>query len=179
MSKPGRVGSCLVASLFVFALASGTNEASARGFGGGHGGGGGGGGGGFGAGGAHFGGGGFRGMSGAGLRSGMGGLNRNFAVRSSSVGRSFTSFHSTRQFSHTSRSLASQNFTRMGSSRALTRSGNLRLGSNSLANRSINRQFPGNNRNLVTGSVNGGGRNSLGLNPALAPVASRDREPGL
>src|SRR5215467_13095475 len=117
MSKPGRVGSCLVASLFVFALASGTNEASARGFGGGHGGGGGGGG--FRAGGAHFGGGSFRGMSGAGLRGGMGGLNRNFAVRSSSMGRSFTSFHSTRQF-HTSRRLASQNFTRMGSSRALT-----------------------------------------------------------
>ena len=181
MSKPGRVGSCLVASLFVFALASGTNEASARGFGGGHGhgGGGGGGGGGFRAGGAHFGGGSFRGMSGAGLRSGMGGLNRNFAVRSSSVGRSFTSFHSTRQFSHTSRSLASQNFTRMGSSRALTRSGNLRLGSNSLANRSINRQFAGNNRNLVTGSVNGAGRTSLVRNPALASFASRNGTAGM
>ena len=181
MSKPGRVGSCLVASLFVFALASGTNEASARGFGGGHGhgGGGGGGGGGFRAGGAHFGGGSFRGMSGAGLRSGMGGLNRNFAVRSSSVGRSFTSFHSTRQFSHTSRSLASQNFTRMGSSRALTRSGNLRLGSNSLANRSINRQFAGNNRNLVTGSVNGAGRTSLLRNPALASFASRNGTAGM
>ena len=179
MSKPGRVGSCLVASLFVFALASGTNEASARGFGGGHGHGGGGGGGGFRAGGAHFGGGSFRGMSGAGLRSGMGGLNRNFAVRSSSVGRSFTSFHSTRQFSHTSRSLASQNFTRMGSSRALTRSGNLRLGSNSLANRSINRQFAGNNRNLVTGSVNGAGRTSLVRNPALASFASRNGTAGM
>ena len=177
MSKPGRGGSCLVASLFVFALASGTNEASARGFGGGHGGGGGGGG--FRAGGAHFGGGSFRGMSGAGLRSGMGGLNRNFAVRSSSVGRSFTSFHSTRQFSHTSRSLASQNFTRMGSSRALTRSGNLRLGSNSLANRSINRQFAGNNRNLVTGSVNGAGRTSLVRNPALASFASRNGTAGM
>ena len=176
MSKPGRVGSCLVASLFVFALASGTNEASARGFGGGHGGGGGGGG--FRAGGAHFGGGSFRGMSGAGLRGGMGGLNRNFAVRSSSMGRSFTSFHSTRQF-HTSRSLASQNFTRMGSSRALTRSGNLRLGSNSLANRSINRQFAGNNRNLVTGSVNGAGRTSLLRNPALASFASRNGTAGM
>src|SRR5215468_2032964 len=180
MSKPGRVGSCLVASLFVFALASGTNEASARGFGGGHGhgGGGGGGGGGFRAGGAHFGSGSFRGMSGAGLRGGMGGLNRNFAVRSSSMGRSFTSFHSTRQF-HTSRSLASQNFTRMGSSRALTRSGNLRLGSNSLANRSINRQFAGNNRNLVTGSVNGAGRTSLLRNPALASFASRNGTAGM
>ena len=177
MSKPGRGGSCLVASLFVFALASGTNEASARGFGGGHGGGGGGGG--FRAGGAHFGGGSFRGMSGAGLRGGMGGLNRNFAVRSSSMGRSFTSFHSTRQFSHTSRSLASQNFTRMGSSRALTRSGNLRLGSNSLANRSINRQFAGNNRNLVTGSVNGAGRTSLLRNPALASFASRNGTAGM
>ena len=176
MSKPGRVGSCLVASFFVFALASGTNEASARGFGGGHGGGGGGGG--FRAGGAHFGGGSFRGMSGAGLRGGMGGLNRNFAVRSSSMGRSFTSFHSTRQF-HTSRSLASQNFTRMGSSRALTRSGNLRLGSNSLANRSINRQFAGNNRNLVTGSVNGAGRTSLLRNPALASFASRNGTAGM
>ena len=176
MSKPGRGGSCLVASLFVFALASGTNEASARGFGGGHGGGGGGGG--FRAGGAHFGGGSFRGMSGAGLRGGMGGLNRNFAVRSSSMGRSFTSFHSIRQF-HTSRSLASRNFTRMGSSRALTRSGNLRLGSNSLANRSINRQFAGNNRNLVTGSVNGAGRTSLLRNPALASFASRNGTAGM
>src|SRR5262249_14201880 len=176
MSKPGRGGSCLVASLFVFALACGTNEASARGFGGGHGGGGGGGG--FRAGGAHFGGGSFRGMSGAGLRGGMGGLNRNFAVRSSSMGRSFTSFHSTRQI-HTSRSLASQNFTRMGSSRALTRSGNLRLGSNSLANRSINRQFAGNNRNLVTGSVNGAGRTSLLRNPGLASFASRNGTAGM
>ena len=96
MSKLGRVGSCLVASLFVFALASGMNEASARGFGGGHGGGGGGGG--FRASGGHFGGGSFRGMSSGGLRGGMGGLNRSFTVRSSSMGRSFSSFHSTRQF---------------------------------------------------------------------------------
>src|SRR6478735_12348674 len=106
MSKLGSVGSCLVAAIFVFAIACGMNEASARGFGG-HGGGGGGGG--FRAGGGHFGGGSFRGMSGAGLRGGMGGLNRNFAVRSSSMGRPFSSFHSTRQF-HTSRSLASRNF---------------------------------------------------------------------
>ena len=42
MSKLGCVGSCLVASIFVFAIACGMNEASARGFGG-HGGGGGGG----------------------------------------------------------------------------------------------------------------------------------------
>ena len=40
MSKLGCVGSCLVASIFVFAIACGMNEASARGFGG-HGGGGG------------------------------------------------------------------------------------------------------------------------------------------
>jgi hypothetical protein len=75
MSKLGRVGSCLVASIFifVFVVASGMNEAGARGFGG-HGGGG------FRAGGGHFGGGSFRGMGGGGLRSGMGGLNRNFAV---------------------------------------------------------------------------------------------------
>ena len=81
MSKLGCVGSCLVASIFVFAIACGMNEASARGFGG-HGGGGGGG---FRAGGGHFGGGGggFRGMGGGGMRSGMGGLNRSFAVRSS------------------------------------------------------------------------------------------------
>jgi hypothetical protein len=176
MSKLGRLGSCLVASLFVFAVASGINEASARGFGGGHGGGGGGGG--FRAGGGHFGGGSFRGMSGAGLRGGMGGLNRNFAVRSSSMGRSFSSFHSTRQF-HTFRSLASRNFTRMGSSRALTRSGNLRLGSNSLANRSISRQFAGNNRNLVAGSVNGAGRTSLVRNTALASFASRNGNAGM
>src|SRR5262249_9595384 len=160
MSKLGRVGACLVASLFVFAIASGINEASARGFGG-HGGGGGGG---FRGGGGHFGGGSFRGMGGSSFRGGMGGLNRSFAVRSSSMGRSFSSFRSTRQF-HTSRNLGSRNFTRMSSSRTLTRSGNLRLGSNSLANRSINRQFAGNNRNLVTGSVNGAGRTSLVRNP--------------
>ena len=111
-------------------------------------------------------------MGGGGLRSGMGGLNRSFAVRSSSMGRSFSAFHSTRQF-RSSRSLASRNFTRMSSSRALTRSGN-RLGSNSLANRSINRQFAGNNRNLVTGSVNGAGRSSLMRKPALASFASRN-----
>src|SRR5262245_777747 len=176
MSKFGRVGSCLVASLFVFALASGMKEASARGFGGGHGGGGGGGG--IRASGGHFGGGSFRGMGSGGLRGGMGGLNRSFTGRSSSMGRPFSSFHSTRQF-HMSRSLTSRNFTRVGSNRALTRSGNLRLGSNSLANRSINRQFAGKNRNLVTGSVKGAGRTSLVRKPALASLASRNGNAGM
>ena len=168
MSKLGCVGSCLVASIFVFAIACGMNEASARGFGG-HGGGGGGG---FRAGGGHFSGGGFRGMGGGGMRSGMGGLNRSFAVRSSSMGRSFSSFRSTRQF-HT------RSFSRMSSSRALTRNGNVRFGSNSLANRSINRQFARNNSNLVTGSVNGARRASLVRNPALASFASRNGNAGM
>jgi LTXXQ motif family protein len=170
MSKLGCVGSCLVASIFVFAIACGMNEASARGFGG-HGGGGGGG---FRAGGGHFGGGGggFRGMGGGGMRSGMGGLNRSFAVRSSSMGRSVSSFRSTRQF-HT------RSFTRTSSSRALTRNGNVRFGSNSLANRSINRQFARNNSNLVTGSVNGARRASLVRNPALASFASRNGNAGM
>jgi len=170
MSKLGCVGSCLVASIFVFAIACGMNEASARGFGG-HGGGGGGG---FRAGGGHFGGGGggFRGMGGGGMRSGMGGLNRSFAVRSSSMGRSVSSFRSTRQF-HT------RSFTRTSSSRALTRNGNVRFGSNSLANRSINRQFARNNSNLVTGSVNGTARTSLVRNTALASFASRNGHAGM
>jgi len=155
----------------VFAIACGMNEASARGFGG-HGGGGGGGG--FRAGGGHFGGGGggFRGMGGGGMRSGMGGLNRSFAVRSSSMGRSVSSFRSTRQF-HT------RSFTRTSSSRALTRNGNVRFGSNSLANRSINRQFARNNSNLVTGSVNGTARTSLVRNTALASFASRNGHAGM
>ena len=170
MSKLGCVGSCLVASIFVLAIACGMNEASARGFGG-HGGGGGGG---FRAGGGHFGGGGggFRGMGGGGMRSGMGGLNRSFAVRSSSMGRSVSSFRSTRQF-HT------RSFTRTSSSRALTRNGNVRFGSNSLANRSINRQFARNNSNLVTGSVNGTARTSLVRNTALASFASRNGHAGM
>ena len=76
MSKFGRVGSCVVGFVFVFSIASGLNEASARGGFGGHGGSGG-----FraGGGGGHFGGASFRGMGGGGLRSGMGGFNRNFA----------------------------------------------------------------------------------------------------
>src|SRR5262249_58114527 len=88
MSKFGRVGSCLVASLFVFALASGMNEASARGFGGGHGGGGGGGG--IRASGGPFGGGSLPGMGSGGLRGGIGGLNRRFNGRSSAIGRAFS-----------------------------------------------------------------------------------------
>jgi len=111
-------------------------------------------------------------MGGGGMRSGMGGLNRSFAVRSSSMGRSFSSFRSTRQF-HT------RSFTRMSSSRALTRNGNVRFGSNSLANRSINRQFARNNSNLVTGSVNGTARTSLVRNTALASFASRNGHAGM
>ena len=114
----------------------------------------------------------FRGMGGGGMRSGMGGLNRSFAVRSSSMGRSVSSFRSTRQF-HT------RSFTRMSSSRALTRNGNVRFGSNSLANRSINRQFARNNSNLVTGSVNGAARTSLVRNTALASFASRNGHAGM
>jgi hypothetical protein len=111
-------------------------------------------------------------MGGGGMRSGMGGLNRSFAVRSSSMGRSVSSFRSTRQF-HT------RSFTRTSSSRALTRNGNVRFGSNSLANRSINRQFARNNSNLVTGSVNGTARTSLVRNTALASFASRNGHAGM
>lgn len=178
MSKFGRVGSCVVGFVFVFSIASGLNEASARGGFGGHGGGGG-----FraGGGGGHFGGASFRGMGGGGLRSGMGGFNRNFAVRSSSMGRSFSGLRSTRQF-HTSRSLVSRNFTRMSSSHALTRSGNqtvrnLKVGSNKFS--AANQKFAGVNSNLVTGSIKGVGRTSLVRNTALASFASRNGRAGM
>jgi len=61
----------------------------------------------------------------------------------------------------------------------LTRNGNVRFGSNSLANRSINRQFARNNSNLVTGSVNGTARTSLVRNTALASFASRNGHAGM
>ncbi len=111
--------------------------------------------------------------AGAGMRSGMGGFNRSFAVRSSSMGRSFSSFRSTRQF-HTNEVFHPDEF-----KPASTRNGNVRFGSNSLANRSINRQFAQNNSNLVTGSVNGARRASLVRNPALASFASRNGNAGM
>jgi hypothetical protein len=61
----------------------------------------------------------------------------------------------------------------------LTRNGNVRFGSNSLANRSINRQFARNNSNLVTGSVKGAARTSLVRNTALASFASRNGRAGM
>ena len=136
MSKFGRVGSCVVGFVFVFSIASGLNEASARGGFGGHGGGGGGG---FraGGGGGHFEARSFRGMGGGGLRSGMGGLNRNFAVRSSSMGRSFSGLSLDADNFIRPEALVSRNFTRTSSSHALTRSGNqtvrnLKVGSNTV-----------------------------------------------